>query len=410
MAGENTNSTLSLTKTVYGDKLEKLEFTDGMLKEFLPFKQKLGDTLKFPVQLKMEHGFVANGTSGSAATLATAVAQNIDQAEVSAYEVIGRSRIAYRIMEDAVARGPAAFESATSTVMDALSESTQFRLEHDLLYGHEGLGIVSSIDTGVITITNASWSAATWESLEGALLEAFTTTAATATQHDTTLTITAVDLDAKTVTVSGTSSSVAAGDILYFKGWKTTTSWNSMAGIRKIISNTGSLFGIDAATNSRWKGNTKSSMGTPNFLKFLQGLSKMTGRRLRRQNTTLLVPIAAFDILNSDLMAGRRFDGSYAKKARTGFETIEFAGSTGVTEIVPHPMVRDGDAMAFTAKNGFRTGSADIKWKSANGSDAADIWFPVDDVGANECRLTYIQAPAFLRPAHTVYFSGITYS
>jgi hypothetical protein len=409
MAGENTNSTIALTKKVYGDALEKLEFDHGHMGEYAPFKKKTGDTFKWPAQIAQEHGFKYNGTAGSAATLATSVAQVIKQAEATPYEFIGRARIAYRIMEDAAAGGEQAFEAATQQVLNGLMESAEFRREHTHLYGQMGLGVVSVDGGATFTISDATWSAATWESLEGAVLEAFDTTDATANQLEGDLTVSAVDLDAKTVTVTGTSTNVTVGSVLSFKGAKTTTSYNEGIGIKKILSETsGEMFGIDCGDYSRWRANLKASMGTPNILKYLQGLSKLTGRRLKRQTTVLMVPVAAYDILNSDLMSARRFDGSYSKKAKTGFEYIEFAGATGVTEIVPHPMVRDGDSFAFTLNNAFRVGSTDLKFKSVGG-DAADMWFPVDDVGANEARVHSIQQIAFLRPAHAVYYSGITY-
>lgn len=412
MAEVNTNATAEITKRVYGENFEKLQFDAGIVGELIPFKseKKIGDTYRFPIALTFEQGTTYNGTAGSVVTLADAISATVKQADVAAYEFIMRSKIGYRLMMDAISQGEAAYENSTRMVMETLQESAEIRREASLLYGQEGLGVVSSNASGVLTITAASWSSGTWENQEGAILEAWTGVSASETQHNGDLTITAIDHDAKTVTVTGTSAAVVANDVLYFKGARTASAYNEMAGLHKIIANTGIIFGLSASTYSRWRGNTKSSMGQVNFEKFLSGISKLSGRRVRKKSLKLLMPPAAYEVINADLTSARRFDGSYSRsKGSQGFETIEFYGQTGMTSIMVHPMLRDGDSMAFTDKNGIRIGSTDLTFDIGPGG-AGDVWFHNTDKNSMEVRCIGIQAPVFQRPSETILFSGQTYT
>src|SRR5690606_9186207 len=306
----------------------------------------------------------------------------------------------------------AAFADATEVQLTSIKSTMQKRLELSLLQGQRGLGIVAANDGGVLTITDASWSAFTWADMEGAVLEAWTTNAATATQHNGDLTISAVDFDAKTVTVTGTSTNVVQGDYLFFKGAKTATSWRECAGLVKIGNHTsGDLFSISATTYSRWRSNVVSSLGPPTMLNILQGLRKARERGFRGL-MTLMVPAVMFEKLNTDLAGSRRFDGSYQRgKAVNGFENITFHGTTGPTEIMIHPLLWDSQALAipFQSAGLRRVGAYDQKYLKA-GADSEDIWFVLQDYPAHEARYGYDQAIIAEKPSTFVAFNGATYS
>lgn len=412
MAAENTAATLAMTKKVYGEDLSKLKFELGIVGELLPFaeKAKLGDTYQYLMALANEHGFTYNGTSGSVVTLNDAIAGLAKQAAVSAYEYFGKARIASRIVHDAAASGPAAFGDATGTLLNNLMASAEYRQEHSLIYGQQALCKVSSNSSGVLTITDATWSAALVDGLEGAVLEAFDGLAASATQDNGDLTVTAVDLDAKTITVSGTSAAVDGNSYLWFKGTRTATAFNEMAGLWKLASTvTGTVNGIDVGAYSRARPNVKSSFGNPTVASFLSAVSKLTGRRVRKKELNLLLPVPAFDRIALDIQSNRRYDGA-KKSAIAGYEAIELASSLGMTRFIPHPMLRDGDALAFTSKNGFRTGSKELGWEKGPTGDSADLWIPISTNNSYEVRVSAIEAPAFLRPHEVLSITGITYS
>lgn len=427
MAATSLPSTLNITKRVYGEFYERIPFSYTLATDLMPFtdKAKVGDTFRWLMELAMEHGATYNGTAGAAATLNAAIVGENKQADVSAYETHMRTRISTRAFEEALKKGDTAFESATRTRMVALQTAGEFRLEHSLLYGQDGICQVSAITSGVITVTDATWSSTMALRLApGAVLEAWTAQTATATQHDGDLTVTVVDPDAKTITVSGTSSSVVANDWLYFKGARTATAHNEMPGLKKLMrTNSGTSQGIDLDTYSWARPNISSSIGRPTMLLILKAMRKLVGRntlstgtRLPEgkkgapmdQNTTLWLPSVSYEILNSDLMSSRRFDGSYNRsKGTSGVQTIEYYGQTGLTSLQVHPLLRDGDAMGIGPDNAFRVGVTDIKWDDGPQGET-DIWTKVADTTSYEARLHWIQAAALRAPGRTVLLTGLT--
>lgn len=414
MAPDNTNTTAELTKIVYKDGLQEIPFDSGIVGDDFPLTAdaKLGQKLQFDVVLGLEHGITYNGTAGNVVTLGDPIVATIKKAEVEAYETIMRTRIGDRLMDDAVKAGPQAFDSATRVVLMNLQESAEMRKEHSLLYGQLGLGQVElAVGGGVFQISAATWSAALWESLEGAVLEAFDAQTASANQHNADLTITAVNLETRQITVSGTSAAVVANDWLYFKGARTTTGFNEMAGIIKLMSTTtGLLQGIDVGLYSRFRPNVTASFGAITFLKVLNNVRKLVARRIRKGTWKMLQPSHAYEKLNSDLMAARRFDGSWKRaKGEAGNETVEFYGQTGTTAFQVHPLIRDGDMAMYGQSNGFRTGSRELSFDSTP-NDKSDIWTRRQDQNAYEARCRWVQAPAILRPAHVLYITGVTES
>lgn len=407
-----TLSNHAITKTVYGPDLGELPVENGVLGDILKWKDggTLGDTFKFHAGLRRPQSATYAGSAGGEVTLADAVPGKTLQVEVTAYEMIMKDRIVTGLFHKARDSGPAAFRNATQLLLMNLMASAELRRELSWHYGQEGLGVVSAIDTGVITITDASWSAATWDGLEGAVLEAFTTTAASATQHNADLTISNVNLAAKTITVTGTSGAVVAGDVLYFKGARTTTGFNEMIGVHKLLNTvTGTVQGIDLAAYSRRRPNVKTSFGNPIFSGFQQANSLITGRGVSKVGTNLLLPIDAFDRMADDMMALRRFDGSYKKTAVAGFEAIQVLTTLGVCTFIPDPYLRAADALIFTDKNGFRVGAQELAWET--GPDGkTDLWIPIQTTNTYEVRTNDNEGVAFLEPHKTVGISGITYS
>lgn len=416
MASVATPTQSQMAKTVFGE-LVKMPFKVTILRDRAPFtdKNRVGSTFKFAAELTMEHGGTYNGSAGAEGTLLDAIVSENAQTDIAAFEFHMRTRLTTRTFSEALAQGATAFANVTKQRTLALQAGTEFRLEHSLHYGQEGIFQVQSIDTGVITITPATWNAPTAIRLINAKLEAFDAQTATANQRNTDLTVSAVDLDAKTITVTGTSSAVAPNDWLYFKGARSTTAFNEMAGFHKLMTTTsGTLLGINVGTYPWFKPNVSSSFGRPTMLLVLKAMRKLVGRdtlaarKDDKQNTTLLVPSVSYEILNSDLMSSRRFDGSYNRaKGTSGVETIEYYGQTGLTELMVDPLIRDGDMMAFGPDNLFRVGTHDVRF-DLGPDEQSDMWNPVADKTTYECRTNFIQHPAFLAPGRTVAITGVT--
>jgi hypothetical protein len=419
MAGENTVASADgLFKTVYGPKLIKAVPDFAILQQKVSFSESekgLGAHYDQPVSLSHEAGFTYNGTAGGVVALKAAANGVIKNAQVYGSEITLRSQLTQLFITRAVEKGARAFEKATAFKVFDMNASMRKRLEISMLYGQKGVGTVSTVTdlTGGVAelvLTDASWAGGIWAGAEGARLDAFTTT----TKNNATgvLTITKVDSDLKklTVTHSGTlASEVTAGDVLYFESTNAGSSvFNEMAGLQAIISNSGTLFGIDAATYSLWKGTSISSVGALTHAKLQDYVARAVNKGLMEKCMVLVSP-KTWGYLNADMSALRMFDGSYStKKLENGAESLMFHSQNGALEVVAHPLVKDGDAFILPLDSMLRIGSCDVTFGLPGGDDKFFTWIP--DYNVVEMRCMTDQAIFLDRPACAVFLTGITHT
>lgn len=409
MAGTNVAALNGLFKTVYADKLLDLVPDFAVLQKKIPFSPADKETGAFyaqPINLASEAGFTYNGTAGTIVTLNAAVSGQMKEAQVYGSELVLRAQLSYVALSRASKAGPKAFKRASAWKVEDMNNAMRKRLECALIYGQVGVGTVSAAAAGVITISAASWAGGIWAGAEGSILEAFDATTATANQHNTDLVITAVDSDNRNLTVSGTSAAVVAGDTLYFKGARTTTGYNEMAGLQKIITNTGTLFAIDASAYSLFKGNTSSSTGTISLAKLQTAVAKAVNKGLMEKCMVLLSP-KNWGTLNSDLAALRVFDQSYgASKGEAGNEALVYHSTNGQLEVISHPLVKDGDAFIVPEGGVQRIGSVDLSFGVPGMEE--EFFTLVPATNAIELQCMADQAIFLEKPAHCVYMSGIS--
>lgn len=418
MAGENTVSTADgLFKKVFAPKLEKAVVEHAILQNLIPFAKsdkELGQYFEMPVALSQEQGFTWNGTAGSAVALKSAKNSVIKPAQVYGYELVLRTQMTNAFMTRASQKGEKAFEKALTFKVDDMNRSIRKRLEIAMLYGQSGVGTVESAtdltgNVAEIVITEATWAGGIWAGAEGATLDSFTTT--TKNNASGVLTITKVDSDNRklTVTFTGTlSSEVAASDELYFETSNAgSSSFNEMVGLKKIITNSSTLFGIDAATYSMWRGSTVSSAGALTNVKLNSWVAKAVNKGLM-EGCIVLVSPKGWGALNSDLGALRMLDSSYSsKKGTNGSESLEFYSQNGKLEVIAHPFVKDGDMFILPKEAIQRVGSVDVQFGLPGGDDKFFTWIP--DYNVVELRCMADQSIFLDRPATAVYVSGLTY-
>jgi len=416
MAGENTVSTLNgLFKTVYADKLLDLVPDYAVLQKKIPFVSADKETGNFyaqPVNLSHEQGFTYNGEAGAVVTLNAAINSTMKEAQVKGTEMILRTQIAYTALSRASKAGPKAFKRASAWKVEDMNNSMRKRLEISMLYGQSNIGVVESITSasgsGTITLTAASWAGGMWAGAENALIDSFTNTTK---NNSNNITIVGVNSDTRTlsVTCSGTfSDECAAGDLIFFKGTNSGSSvFTEMAGLQKIIQNSGTLFNIDASTYSLWKGNTVSSVGQLTHAKVQDALARAVNKGLM-EPVILLVSPKGFNTLNADLAALRMFDSSYGNEGKNGFEKLVFHSVNGPVEVVSHPLVKDGDAFILPLDAVMRLGSLDLSF-GVPGMDET-FFTLVQASNAVELQCMADQAIFIEKPAHAVFLTGITYT
>lgn len=364
-----------------------------------------GEYYVFGVVLQRENGFSYAPSSGAntLVTMNAAIAGYVGQAKVEGFAIYLRSRLDYAAAAKASAKGKKAFAQAYGAVLKNMKESHQFRLECSLLYGRDGLGIVESNTSGALLITAATWASGTWAGLKDAILEAFTGVGATVSQHNTDLTVSAVDISARTVTVTGTSSAVVANDVLYFKGARTTTAWNECAGLYRILTNAGSLFNIDAAAYQLWQANTYPVNGNLSLTAIMQAAS--IGMVFGLEKGLLFCSPNKFAQLASDEAALRRYIQDQ-RETKRGVKGISFMLGSVDVEILPHPLVRDGSAMLLNESSIQRIGATDITFAMPGSGQVLEV--QVTDTTALEMRSMSDQGIFSDMPATCVLMSALT--
>lgn len=407
MAGENTVVTLNGNfKERYADKIENLVPEGVKLMNMLPFvsaEKENGNKYNQPVILSQEHGFTYAAASSGAFSLNSAIAANLKNAEVVGSQLLLRSALDYEAAARA-SKGDKAFKKSIDVMVENMVNSFAKRIEIQLLYGQSGLGVVASYSGASITLTAASWAVGIWSGMENAKIDVYT---GGTKQNTSDVVIESVDVANKKIThVAGAtfSSSPTSGDVIYFKGAKGT----EFAGLDAIITNTGSIFGIDASVYSLWKGNSFPVGGNLTFSKIMQGLALAVGRGLE-EKVVLMVSQATWATMISDVAALRKFDSSYeSREAKNGSQSIKFFGQNGEVEIIPSIHIKEGEAFAFPPKRLKRLGATDITFKMPDRGEEYFLHLP--DAAGYELRAYSNMALFIEHPAKCVKFTGITNS
>lgn len=372
----------------------------------------LGQFYVFGVTLAKEQGFTyapSSGTGSGVQTLNASVSGFIGSAQVQGYAIYLRARLSYDAAAKASKAGKKAFAQAYGAVLKNMKESHQYRLECSLLYGCDGIGIVSTNTSGVLALTAASWATGIWASgMAGAIITAWTANTATATQHDGDLVITGVSVSNKTVTVTGSTTATTTGDFLYFKGSRTSTAYNEPPGLYRILTNgntfvnTTVLFNIDAAVYELWKSQYYAVNGNLSLTAIMNGAA--LGVSFGLEKAILFCAPEKFAQLASDEAALRRYVQD-TPNAKRGVKGITFLMGSVDVEILPHPLVKQGHAMILN-ESIHRTGATDVTFSLPGSSEKLDVM--VSDMTAVEFRSMSDQGIFAEKPAQCVLLDLIT--
>ena len=295
-------------------------------------------------------------------------------------------------------------------------ESMTKRLELALLYGQSTTGIGNPASSAnvdathtAITITLLTWASGIWAGLEGATIDVLD--AGVVVNTTGAVTIDSVDLDTRIITVSAAAGDITAidavtfttADAIVFRGALSA----EMSGIDAIITNTSTLFGIDASVYNLWKGNSSSAAsGTLTIGKILTGLAEAVNRGLNEKVAVFVNPIT-WEGLNDDLSALRMFDSSYkAGKGEQGNEAITYHGQNGTIDLYSHLYVKQGEAFAIPMSKTRRIGAQDVSFKTPGGREG-EIFRHLEDRAGYELRVYTDQAVLIEAPARCVKYTNI---
>lgn len=436
MAQYTTPAQLSgLFKEAYGDSIENLVPEVARLVKIVKFVQRdkeLGNKYHQPVIVASEQGVTYAAADSGAFDLDDSVAMTMQDAQVQGSQMLLRSAISY----DSAARASnskKAFVKGTELLVENMMESATKRLEISMLHGQAGIGYVANTGfansgaTAAVTIDANTWATGIWSGIEGAKLVFYTDSSDTISagtnldgnsDSDKNITVTSVNVDSRVVSVSGSTAAMTALRAanqtkplrIYFKtsvsGTGTTFAHQDMAGLKKQLTNSGTLFNINASTYNLWKGNYSSNGGTAlTIAKLLSAVSKAVQRGLNEKVHCFVNPDTWANLM-TDLAALRRFDGSYnSKKAENGAESICFYAQNGEIEIVSHNVVKRGECFVVPSDRLRRIGARDLSFKTPGRED--EIFLHLQSKAGFELRLYSDQTLFLETPARAVYIDGI---
>lgn len=268
-----------------------------------------------------------------------------------------------------------AFVKATSLMVKNMVNSMAKRLEISTLYGRRNLARINastgSMGTRTFAISAQNWASGIWSGAEGMRLDCIDTATHSGSSvllnATAAIVITSVDLTARTLSVSGNAADLTAVDGAVMSGAYLIPRGalnNDVFGLDRIITNTGSLYNIDASVYALWKGNTVDNLGVAlSFSKILNALSQAVERGLDEDVVCMLSPKTWANI-SSDQAALRRYDDSYkGSKLENGAVEYSFFGQNGRIDIVSSIYVKEGEAFLFPPKLLKRIGAMDISFK-----------------------------------------------
>ena len=302
MSGISSLDIAGLFKKVYGGQTDLLP--DGFpLQKMLQVKKTGGESHNESVQLSHENGLTLIGESGDVTDFESANSGVVKQASIKCKEMFLSSALATGTIANSAGGGDKAFASATKDRVAANIRSHSRIREHMALYGQsEGLGrvnyatgnfrgvaltdgagtiggvtLVAGVDTvnKIIMLNPADIASGIWQGAEGMEIEqVVVATGEVADGGDASGKVVSVDIRNGLVKVDFTPV-VATGlnsHVLMMKGQREA---KEMIGAKKILTNAGTLFGINAATYDLWKGTSVAVTGKLTLDKIADALEQL---------------------------------------------------------------------------------------------------------------------------------------
>lgn len=413
--GANSLGTLNgFFKDVFASTANKVvpecaEFQKGISFET---RNRLGEKFSQPVQLTRPHGFTYETGDAGAFELNAPVASIHKEATLVGSEIVLREYIPYKVAASGVS-SKQAFASSVGHIVTGMTEAARFRNECSLIYGGRSLAdtftVTGTSTTRVFTFADKDWAPFLWAGAETAKIDVYTSTS-TLVNSNADIVITAVDIDSRTLSVSGNATDLTAVDALtggdarvYWKG----SFGKEMTGLYAITGSTGSLFGVDGAVYGLWAGNSYGVGSVALDLdKVAKGFALATNKGAKKLRYKLHVSPNTFSDLNADQSALRAYDSSYGpEKGKNGFQQITYYCTAGEVEIIPNAMIQGGFALGVCYDHFMRLGSTDLSY-SVPGSNERFLNELPDHAGYS--LRTYTDQALFCeKPGLQVRFTGI---
>lgn len=418
MAHIDTSVASALFKEVYGDDVKDLVPKAARLQKdfkFVSRDKQEGNLYHQPVKVTRSHGWTLS-TTGDAFPLNAAQPARTADAQVRGSSFVLREVISYdaaaKLLSGKGESRKRAFVSGSAYMVENMTETAAFVLETQLLHGQRDIGVVSSVSgsgtTRTYVLTAATFIPALWAGLENGYVDAYDTTGATQRNASGTFQVTAVDVSARSITLSGIDAELTATvatDKFYLRDTKSA----GMVGALSIASNSGTMFNINASTYSLWAGNSFSAGSAAlSYIKVLQGMNLPVNRGLMTDVIGYVSPKSWTDCMN-DLSALRQYVGKTGGEIEQGSDGIKFHGQSGSMELVPHILMKPSEALFIPKGDFIRLGASELTFNPPGASDK-DFFEHLPDHAGYGLRCYWNQAVFSPAPAKCLLITSIVNS
>lgn len=363
----------------------------------------VGEEYVVPVTMRDPAGFTYANSGSDAFALEPPDPGITVRAKLTANQIVLQDAVAW----EAQSISEEGYDSAYGPVFDLtvrrMRKRFMHRLESSLLYGGTAVGTVVSAVTGTsLTMTVGNWSPGEWIGAEGQVVDIYNGSTFVGSFK-----ITGVDPDAYKLYGSVPASS--SGYTVWWKGAK----GKEMVGIFTAIGTTGTLWNINndpsAAGYSQWLGNSVTVSGALTWDNYVQkAIEKATNKGAEGEMLLMVNPSSWRGLMNDE--AGlRRYDRSYdPKKAKQGFEDIQFHGQNGVVTVMAYPFLKNAHAMLVDKATWIRIGSQEPTFRPP-GTGPNDPYILRMQQNAGFLTTMYTNQTILSEaPGHNTIFTGIT--
>lgn len=401
------NSLQGNFKQVYADEIARLMPDHVKLLKKLDFVAKdkqPGGYYNQPVQLSYCHGFTYAAPMSPTPQLNSSVTSVLRFAQVDGYQVYGREQLSYdALMRSENKKG--AFEDSKALVMKTLMLSMAHRMEAEILYGQNNWGTVAAVAGNTVTVTTQEWASGLWIGAVGMPVSVYT--AAGVFVKD--MVVVTIDTENRAI-VFDNAAGVVATHVLYPKG----EFGNAMAGLHKILRNTGSLFGLDASVYDLWKTpNYDAGAAALTFNKLLKANALATAKGMSGDSDLYCNENTYRDLVNEFESARTDYADQVARqhveRGTKGEDenALIVHGTGGSMKIRPHSMVKEGYAYCIKTDDFLRVGATDITFKFPGIKEEGAV-FSLENTPALEIRIMADFGIFTPRPAHAFCIYNIT--
>lgn len=413
-----------LFKQRYGNWIDPLPDVNTLaeLGSFIPGENRPGLGYNFPVLTGIEHGQTAS-VDGSAFTLNPAIDSQVINANLDGATILIQAVVSYDVIYKSLngagngSQG-GAFKTALDQMVEAMLRGGNLYRELALAYGPgtstaaaSNIGVISTTAGGnlatnqTVRLTAASWISGLWIMAQNMVVDLYQSDATTLRETGVKVVNRVNTANTRIVLFKGSGTAVpTANDIIVPFGWKT----KSCFGLEAIYNNTGTLFGISAATVAPWQCGTFAAGGQLTRAKIMGYCAQISVNGVD-MGGNLLVSAPTFADLAEEAAQLQRYTGNTDKVKRQGASTLTYETACGVVNVMVYGYAKQGQSMFIANDNFRRVGSTDLTMRPVGGGAEGFFTHLTTNAGA-QMKVFSNQAPVFEMPYRNFIITGIVNS